>query len=62
MRTIVAERVDQQGRGRLGVHGGVAEVDRAAEAQLVAHDVVARIGDRVADDRDLGSVGGRLGE
>ena len=42
--------------------GGVAEVDGAAEAQLVADDVVARVGDRVADDRDLGALGGRLGE
>ena len=53
----VAERVDEQRRGRLGVHRGVAEVDRAAEAQLVADDIVAGVGDRVADDRDLGSLG-----
>ena len=49
----VAERVDQQRRGGLGVHRGVAEVDLAAEAQLVADDVVARVRDRVPDDRDL---------
>jgi hypothetical protein len=58
----VAERVHEQRRGRLGVHRRVAAVDRAAEAQLVAHDVVAGVGDRVADDRDLGSLGSRLGE
>ena len=49
----VAERLDEQGGGGLGVHGGIAEVDRAAEAQLVAHDDIARVGDRMADDRDF---------
>ena len=54
----VAEGLDEQRGGRLGVHRGVAEVDGAAEAQLVADDVVARVGDRMADDRDLVAVGG----
>ena len=36
----------------------IAEVDGAAEAQLVADDDVARVGDRMADDRDFGAVGG----
>ena len=49
----VAERVDEQGGGRLGVHRRVAEVHRAAEPQLVADHVVARIRDRMADDRDF---------
>jgi hypothetical protein len=48
--------------GRLGVHGRVAEVDRAAEAQLVADHVVARVGDRMADDRDFRALGGRVRE
>jgi hypothetical protein len=50
----VAERVDEQRRRRLRVHRRVAEVDRAAEAQLVADDVVACIGDRMADDATSG--------
>ena len=55
----VAERVDEQRRGRLGVHGGVAEVDGAAEAQLVAHDDVAGVRDRMADDGDFLAAGRR---
>ena len=46
----VAERLDEQRRGGLGVHGRVAEVDRAAEAQLVADDDMAGVRDRMADD------------
>ena len=53
----VAERLDQQGGGGLGVHRRVAEVDRAAEAQLVADDDVARVRDRMADDRDFLAAG-----
>jgi hypothetical protein len=43
----VAERLDEQGRRGFGVTGGVAQVDRAAESELVADDVVAAIGDRL---------------
>ena len=57
----VAEGLDQQGRGGLGVHGRVAEVDGASEAQLVAHDDIARIRDRMADDRDFLAAGMRGG-
>ena len=57
----VAEGLDQQSRGRLGVHGGVAEIHRAAEAQLVADDDVARIGDRMTDDRDFLAAGSGIG-
>ena len=55
----VAEGLDEQRGRRLGVHGGVAEVDRAAEAQLVADDDVAGVGDRMADDRDFLAAGRR---
>ena len=57
----VAERLDQQGGGGLGVHGRIAEVDGAAEAQLVAHDDVARVRDRMANDRDFLAAGMRGG-
>ena len=55
----VAERLDQQGGGGLGVHGRVAEVDGASEAQLVAHDDVAGVRDRMANDRDFLAAGMR---
>ena len=57
----VAEGLDEQGRGGLGVHRRIAEVDGAAEAQLVAHDDVARVGDRMADDGDFLAAGMRRG-
>jgi len=49
----VAERLDEQCGRRLGVLRRIAEVHRAPEAQLVADDVVARVGDRMAYDSDL---------
>ena len=49
----VAEGLDQQGGGGLRVHRRIAEIDRAAEAQFVTHDNMARIRDRMADDRDF---------
>jgi putative sigma-54 modulation protein len=49
----VAERLDQQGGGGLGVHRGIAEVDGASEAQLVTHDDIARIRDRMANHGDF---------
>ena len=49
----VAECLDEQRGGRLRVHRGIAEVDRAAEAQFVTDDGVARVRDRMTDDGDF---------
>jgi putative sigma-54 modulation protein len=51
----VAERVRDQRRRRAGVGGGVARDVRCPEQQLVPDDAVALVGDRLADDGDLGT-------
>ena len=57
----VAEGLDEQGGGGLRVHRGIAQVDRAAEAQLVAHDDISRVGDGMTDDRYFLAAGGGIG-
>ncbi len=54
----VAEGLDEQRGGALGVPRRVSEVDGAAEPQLVADDIVAAVRDRMADDGDLGTFRG----
>jgi len=58
----VAERVDEQGGGGLGVRRGVQRAPLAAEQQLVADHRVAIVRDGLADDGDVGAAGGRIGE
>ena len=51
----VAERVDEQGGGRLGVARRVEPAALVvAEQQLIAHDAVALVGDGLAHDGHLG--------
>jgi hypothetical protein len=57
----VAERVDQQGGGRLGVTGRVEAASLiVAEEQLVAHDAVAFVGNRLTDDGHVGPPRARI--
>jgi hypothetical protein len=57
----VAERVDEQRGGRLGVARRVEPTALVvSEQQLVAHDAVAFIGDRLADDGHLRPPGARI--
>ena len=58
----VAERVDEQRGGRLGVAGKKRTRALAVEQQLVAHDGMALVRDGLADDGDVGASGGRIGE
>ena len=62
LETDVAERIDQQRRRGLGVHRRVAEIDRAAEAQLVSDDNVTGVGDRVPHDGDFLTTFGSHGD
>ena len=57
----VAEGLDEQGRSGLGVHGRIAEIDGASEAQFVTHDDIARIRDRMAHHGHFGAAGLRGG-